>query len=39
MVSALTEKKAYEARTLPELDWDYTKEEATPLGATPGSRG
>jgi deoxyhypusine synthase len=32
MVSALAEKRAYEGRVLPELDWDYTKEEATPLG-------
>jgi hypothetical protein len=32
MVSALAEKRAYEGRVLPELDWDYTEEEATPLG-------
>jgi len=32
MVSALTEKQAYAGRTLPDLDWDYSKEEAKPLG-------
>ena len=30
MVSALAEKKAYADRSLPELDWDYSKEEAKP---------
>ena len=33
MVSALTETKAYEGRTLPALDWDYTKEEARPTSS------
>ncbi len=30
MVSALAEKQAYAGRSLPALDWDYTKEEAKP---------
>jgi deoxyhypusine synthase len=30
MVSALAEKQAYADRSLPELDWDYTKEETKP---------
>ena len=37
IVSALTEKAVYAGRTLPQLDWDYTREEAKPLGQTPNS--
>jgi deoxyhypusine synthase len=37
MVSALTEKKAYMGRQLPELDWDYTKEEAKPVSPVAAS--
>ena len=31
IVSALSEKKAYEGRAVPELDWDYSKHEVKPF--------
>ncbi len=33
IISALTEKKAYEGRAVPELDWDYSKYEVKPLAS------
>jgi deoxyhypusine synthase len=33
IISALTEKKAYEGRAVPELDWDYSKHEVKPLAS------
>ena len=33
IVSALTEKKAYEGRRLPELEWDFSKHETRPLAS------
>jgi deoxyhypusine synthase len=33
IVSALAERKAAKGRALPELDWDYTREEARPASS------